>query len=61
MLEQLHKEKLMADALFLKSRNQQSVTILNQPSETYDLTLWDSLKARLGITDQELANRLNNQ
>jgi hypothetical protein len=51
----------MADAIFIKSRNEQQVTILNQPSQAYDLALWEQLKTRLSLSDQELANRLNNQ
>ena len=51
----------MADAIFIKNRNDEAVIILNQPVSTYDAELWEQLKTRLGITDQELANRLNNQ
>lgn len=47
-------------AIFIKSRNDQSVKILNQPGTTYDLELWEALKARLAVTDQQLADILNN-
>ena len=47
-------------AIFIKSRNDQEVKILNQPGTSYELELWDQLKSRLGLTDQQLADRLNN-
>ena len=48
-------------AIFIKSRNSKSVSILNQPGTTYDAELWEQLKTRLSKTDQELADILNNQ
>ena len=50
----------MPTAIFLKNRNEKSVKIINQPGATYDYELWEQLKSRLAITDQELADRLNN-
>ena len=50
----------MPTAIFLHNRNERQVKIINNPGVTYDLELWDQLKARLGVTDQELADRLNN-
>ena len=48
-------------AIFIKSRNDRTVKILNQPGTTYDSELWEQLKTRLGMTDQQLADTLNNQ
>ena len=50
----------MPTAIFIKNRNDQSVKILNHSGGTYDLELWEDLKTRLGYTDQQLADRLNN-
>ena len=50
----------MATAIFVKSRNDGTVSIINNPGSTYDAELWEQLKSRLGLTDQELAERLNN-
>jgi hypothetical protein len=50
----------MPTAIFIKSRNEGTVKLLNQPTTTYDIELWDTLKARLALTDQELADQLNN-
>ena len=50
----------MPTAIFLKNRNENAVTIMNNPGATYELTLWETLKTRLGLTDQQLADRLNN-
>ncbi len=50
----------MPTAIFIYNRNNKQVKLLNNPGATYDRELWDQLKTRLGITDQELADRLNN-
>ena len=50
----------MPTAIYIKEDNGRSVTILNQPGTTYDSDIWDRLKAALALTDQELADRLNN-
>lgn len=50
----------MATAIFIRNRNDNTVTIMNQPGASYDADLWDQIKARLGLNDQELADRLNN-
>ena len=47
-------------AIFIRSRNENTVKIINQPGTTYDADLWDQLKIRLGMTDQQLADTLNN-
>ncbi len=46
---------------FSKSQNEESVTILNQPGSTYSMDLWERLKNAYGLTDQQLANNLNNE
>ncbi len=50
----------MPTAIFIKSRNEKTVSLLNNPGAQYDLELWEQLKTRLALTDQELADRLNN-
>lgn len=50
----------MPQTIFIRNRNDKSVKIINNPGATYDAELWDNLKARLGVTDQELADILNN-
>lgn len=50
----------MPTAIFIRNRNDQTVKILNNPGVQYDAELWDSLKTRLGMDDQQLADRLNN-
>lgn len=50
----------MPQTIFIKNRNDNTVKILNQPGTAYDSELWEQLKARLGKTDQELADILNN-
>ena len=50
----------MPTAIFLYNRSEKSVKIINNPGAVYDAELWEQLKTRLGITDQELADRLNN-
>ncbi len=35
--------------------------ILNQPGTRYTEEIWERLRNSQGITDQELANQLNNQ
>ena len=50
----------MPTAIFIKNRNDESVKIINNPGATYDIELWENLKTRLGVTDQQLADRLNN-
>ena len=47
--------------LFMKNKNDNSVIILNVPQARYDLELWENLKARLSMDDQQLANTLNNE
>lgn len=50
----------MPTAIWIRSRNDNEVKLLNNPGAVYDGELWDQLKARLGLTDQELADQLNN-
>jgi len=50
----------MPTAILIKSANENTVKILNNPGVTYDAQLWEDLKTRLGLTDQQLADRLNN-
>jgi len=51
----------MPQTIFIKSQNENTVKIINQPGTSYDADLWEQLKVRLGKTDQELADILNNQ
>ena len=50
----------MPTAIFIKNRNEKSVQIINNPGAAYDAELWEQLKTRLSLTDQQLADRLNN-
>ena len=50
----------MPTAIFIKNRNDRQVKIINNPGVTYDIELWEQLKSRLNLTDQQLADRLNN-
>lgn len=50
----------MPTAIFIKNPNDRQVKIINQPVTTYDIELWEQLKALLNLSDQELADRLNN-
>ena len=46
--------------LWAFEESSQSVVIYNQGTHRYGKTLWESLKAQHGYTDQELAEVLNN-
>lgn len=48
-------------AIFMPTDNGDTMRILNQPGTQYDMALWERLKSGLGLTDQELADRLNNE
>jgi len=48
-------------AIWMPTDNGKTIKILNQPGTQYDADLWERLKTALGLTDQELADRLNNQ
>ena len=50
----------MPQTIFIKNRNEETVRILNNPGAEYDAQLWEDLKTRLGFTDQQLADALNN-
>lgn len=40
--------------------NNDSYVIYNQGAQRYSAALWERLKADYGLTDQELADNLNN-
>jgi len=48
-------------AIWMPTDNGETIKILNQPGTQYSAEIWERLKTGLGLTDQQLADRLNNE